>query len=400
MRIGTVIVAAGRGARASRGDRLPKQYVPLAGIPVLRRTLDALTAAMNAASPAAVALVQVVIHPDDGAAYDAALAGLATRTLPPVAGGPTRQASVLAGPEALTPHAPDTVLIHDAARPFIEPDIVARVVRALDQNDGAIPALALSDTLKHANASGHIDGTVPRDGLWRAQTPQGFRFAAILAAHRAAAAVGRIDFTDDAAVAEWHGLTVSLVAGSEQNRKLTTPEDLDMAERSFAGTEFPDVRTGTGFDVHRFAPGDHVWLAGVRIPHTETLDGHSDADVALHALTDALLGAIGDGDIGKHFPPSEMRWKGAASHIFLEDAARRVAAFGGRISNVDLTILCEAPRIGPHRDEMRTAIARMLRIDIARVGVKATTTEGLGFTGRREGIAAMASATVILPGTL
>lgn len=398
MRIAAVIVAAGRGARASRGDGLPKQYVALAGVPVLRRTLDAVSAGV--AGLGVAPLLQVVIHPDDRTAYDAAIAGMTPPALPPVAGGSTRQASVLAGLEALMPHAPDAVLIHDAARPCLEPDVTVRVVEALGQSDGAIAALALSDTLKRANASGLIDGTIPRDRLWRAQTPQGFRFSAILAAHRAAAAAGRDDFTDDAAVAEWQGLAVSLVPGSERNRKITTAEDLNMAERLFAGTNFPDVRTGTGFDVHRFAPGDHVWLGGVRIPHTETLDGHSDADVALHALTDALLGAIGDGDIGKHFPPSEIRWKGAASHIFIEDAARRVAALGGRISNVDLTILCEAPRIGPHRDDMRTAIARMLWIDMARVGVKATTTEGLGFTGRREGIAAMASATVILPGSL
>ena len=257
--------------------------------------------------------------------------------------------------------------------------------------------MRVADTLKRVDAAGTITGTVDRDRLWRAQTPQGFRFADILAAHRKAGAAGRDDFTDDSALAEWAGLRIAVVEGSEANRKITTSEDLVMADAALSKSSLPDVRTGTGFDVHRFAAGDHVWLAGVRIPHTHTLEGHSDADVALHALTDALLGAIGDGDIGQHFPPSDMRWKGAASRLFLEDAARRVSASGGRITNVDLTILCEAPRIGPHREAMRTAIAGMLGIDISRVGVKATTTEGLGFTGRREGIAAMASATVVLP---
>ena len=394
MRIAALVVAAGRGARAARAGGLPKQYVALAGVPVLRRTLDALVAVH------AIDVVQVVIHPDDGSSYEAAVAPVLDKLLPPVLGGATRQASVKAGLEALARLAPDVVLIHDAARPFVAPGLVDRLVAALDRWDGAIPGLQLSDTLKRARADGSIEATVARDGLWRAQTPQGFRFAAILAAHRAAATAGRHDFTDDAAIAEWQGLGVALVDGSERNIKLTTAEDLVMAERVLSGPSLPDIRTGTGFDVHRFATGDHVWLCGVRIPHTHRLDGHSDADVALHALTDALLGAIADGDIGKHFPPSEPRWKGAASHMFLEDAARRVRERGGRISNVDLTILCEAPRIGPHRDAMRSAIAGMLAIAVERVGVKATTTEQLGFTGRREGIAAMATATVVMPGSL
>ena len=394
MRLAALIVAAGRGTRASRSGNRPKQYVALAGVPVLRRTLDGLL------THPGIDLVQVVIHADDRPQYEGAVAGLAKPPLPPVTGGETRQASVLAGLETLAEHAVDAVLVHDAARPFVDRALVERVVRALGPAHGAIPALRLTDTLKLSTPDDVIDGTLARERLWRAQTPQGFPFAAILAAHRAAAAAGRGDFTDDAAVAEWQGLRVSLVEGSERNRKLTTAEDIDMAERELAATALPDVRTGTGFDVHRFADGDHVWLGGVRIPHSHRLDGHSDADVALHALTDALLGAIGDGDIGQHFPPSDSRWKGAASRIFLEDAARRVRARGGRIGNVDLTILCEAPRIGPHREAMRQAIAGMLGIDVARVGVKATTTEGLGFTGRREGIAAMAAATVVVPGSL
>lgn len=394
MRIAAVIVAAGRGTRASRQDSRPKQYVPLGGVPILRRTLETLLVCPG------ITLLQVVIHPDDGNAYTTAIAGLTPQPLSPVLGGPTRQASVLAGLEALVPLAPDIVLIHDAARPFASPDLVARVAAAVGPSCGAIPALPLADTLKRAAPDGRIDGTLSRQGLWRAQTPQGFPFAPILSAHRAAAAKSQNDFTDDAAVAEWHGLAVALVEGSERNRKLTTAEDIEMAERDLQRAALPDVRTGTGFDVHRFAEGDHVWLGGVRIPHTRRLDGHSDADVALHALTDALLGAIGDGDIGQHFPPSDQRWKGAASQVFLEDAARRVRERGGRIGNVDLTILCEAPRIGPHRDAMRSAIAGILGIEMGRVGVKATTTEQLGFTGRREGIAAMATATVVFRGSL
>jgi 2-C-methyl-D-erythritol 4-phosphate cytidylyltransferase / 2-C-methyl-D-erythritol 2,4-cyclodiphosphate synthase len=235
------------------------------------------------------------------------------------------------------------------------------------------------------------------------RSPQGFQFPAILAAHRQAQKSGRLSFTDDAAIAEWAGLAVTLVEGSAKNIKLTTHEDMILAEETLsrgASAGMPDVRTGTGFDVHKFAPGDAVWLCGVKIPFTQRLDGHSDADVGLHALTDAILGALGDGDIGAHFPPSDMQWKGAASHLFLTHARSLAEAKGARISNVDVTILCEAPKIGPHRDAMRQAIATILHIDVARVGVKATTTEGLGFTGRREGIAAMASATLVLPGSL
>lgn len=393
MQFAAIVVAAGRGTRASGAGHTPKQYVALGGVSVLRRTLERL-----AAHPEITAL-QVVIHAADRALYEDAVAGFSGPLLPPVPGGDTRQASVLAGLEALAAHAPGVVLIHDAARPFVERSLIDRVLSALGTHAGAAPGLRIADTLKRANQDGCIAETVPRDGLWRAQTPQGFRYAAILAAHRQAVADGALDLTDDAAVAERAGLTVALVEGSEHNRKLTTTEDLIVAERALSGSGFPDVRTGTGFDVHRFADGDHVWLGGVSIPHSHRLDGHSDADVALHALTDAILGAIGDGDIGQHFPPNDPQWKGAASHIFLEDAARRVRARGGRISNVDLTILCEAPRIGPHREAMRKAIAGMLGIAPDRIGIKATTTERLGFTGRREGIAAMATATVILPGS-
>ncbi|MDX2154894.1 MAG: bifunctional 2-C-methyl-D-erythritol 4-phosphate cytidylyltransferase/2-C-methyl-D-erythritol 2,4-cyclodiphosphate synthase [Hyphomicrobiaceae bacterium] len=389
-----VIVAGGQGVRASRGAGLPKQYARIGGKPVLAWTLDAFCGHPR------VDVVQVVINADHEEAYAAVIRGLAPAPLPPVVGGATRQASVLAGLMALRQMAPDLVLIHDAARPFVESAVIDRVINVLAQREAAIAALAVADTLKRAGPDGLVAATVPRDGLWRAQTPQGFRFPAILTAHAKARDAGRLDFTDDAALAEWAGLAVALVPGSEANRKLTTAEDIDMADRELCRrvATSPDVRTGNGFDVHRFVEGDHVWLGGVRIPHTHRLDGHSDADVALHALTDALLGAIGDGDIGQHFPPSDARWKGAASKVFLADAARRVVERGGRIGNVDVTILCEAPRIGPHREAMRTAIAGILGIDAGRVAVKATTTEQLGFTGRREGIAAMATATVVLPG--
>lgn len=387
-----LIVAAGRGTRASGGAAgPPKQYANLGGRSVLARTL-----AVFLEHPAIHHIV-VVIHPDDADHYAAQVPLRASRLLPPCFGGATRQQSVLNGLEALSAWAPDRVLIHDAARPFVDARQVDDVLTALDAHPGAIAASPIADTVKHADSDGLITRNVERAGLWRAQTPQGFHFAAILAAHRAAQAAGRNDFTDDAAVAEWHGLRVAIVPGSPRNIKITTAEDLALAQRELAPPAIPDVRTGTGFDVHRFAAGDGVWLCGIRIAHTHALEGHSDADVGLHALTDALLGAIGDGDIGQHFPPSDARWKGAASHVFVADARRRIVALGGTITNVDITLLCEAPKIAPHRQPMRQRIATILEIAVARVGVKATTTEGLGFTGRREGIAAMATATVILP---
>lgn len=347
---------------------------------------------------AGVDVVQVVIHKDDRKLYDAALGVTAPGLLEPVTGGETRQASVHLGLEALRQEAPDLVLIHDAARPFVSAEEIGNSIAVAAEHGGAIVALALADTLKRAGEDHLIAQTIPRAGLWRALTPQTFHFDAILQAHRTAAEAGRSDFTDDAAVAEAAGLAVALVPGSPDNFKITTVEDLAMAETRLGPPTGFDVRTGTGFDVHRLVPGDHVWLCGIKIAHDKTLHGHSDADVGLHALTDAILGAIGDGDIGAHFPPSDPQWKGAASDQFLADAARRVRERGGRISNVDVTLLCEAPKVGPHREDMRVRIGDILQIDVARVGVKATTTERLGFTGREEGIAAMASATVILGG--
>ncbi len=389
--VAALIVAAGRGTRAAAAAGVPKQYAPLAGATVLAHTLTAF------ASHPGIARVQVVIHPDDRNLYAAAIEGCDQAKLAPhVPGGATRQDSVRLGLEALAGAGVSAVLIHDAARPFISADIIDRVIAALEGHSCVLAAEPVADTLKRAGEGGTVAETVDRNGLWRAQTPQAFDFATILDLHGRAASAGRHDFTDDAALAEWAGLPVKLVAGSSRNTKITTAEDLAMADKLLGQTAM-EPRTGTGFDVHRFEAGDAVWLCGVEIPHTHKLEGHSDADVGLHALTDALLGAIGDGDIGQHFPPSDPKWKGAASHLFLEDAGRRVREKGGRICNVDVTLLCEAPRVGPHRDAMRAAVAKMLGIDIGRVGVKATTTEGLGFTGRKEGIAAMASASVLLP---
>jgi 2-C-methyl-D-erythritol 4-phosphate cytidylyltransferase/2-C-methyl-D-erythritol 2,4-cyclodiphosphate synthase len=339
--------------------------------------------------------VSVAIAPDDRALYDQAVGAGSRKLTPPVVGGDTRQGSVLNGLRALAPSGPLSVIIHDGARPFVTADIVDRVLDALTGAPAAIAAVPLADTLKRAGVDRRVVKTVGREGLWRAQTPQGFRFADILAAHEAAAAAGLTDLTDDAAVAEWAGLAVTLVEGSEANRKLTTAEDLATAH-SASALNAAGVRTGHGFDVHRFVPGDHVWLCGIRIAHSHGLEGHSDADVGLHALTDALLGAIADGDIGQHFPNTDPKWRGAPSHLFAAEAAKRVRELGGTISNVDVTLLCEAPKIAPFRETMRARIGEILGIAIGRVAVKATTTEGLGFTGRREGIAAMATATVAL----
>jgi len=387
-----IIVAAGRGARAAGMGAIPKQYRALAGVPVLAHSLDVLTRHPQ------VDAVEVVIHPDDRPLYSQATRRYAADLVEPVSGGATRQDSVRLGLEALAANAPERVLIHDAARPFLTGDLITRLLAALDHTPAAIAAEPIADTLKRSNAAGHVEQTIDRANLWRAQTPQAFHFAPILAAHRLAADKGQRDFTDDAGLAEWAGMPVQLIASGCHNMKLTTPDDVALAERLVApAAPLMETRTGTGFDVHAFAPGDHVWLCGIRIAHTHRLEGHSDADVALHALTDAILGAIGDGDIGEHFPPSDPAWRGCASRVFLEDAAGRVRALGGRIANVDVTLMCEAPKIGPHRAAMRQAIASILGIDASRVGVKATTTEGLGFVGRREGIAAIATATILTP---
>jgi 2-C-methyl-D-erythritol 4-phosphate cytidylyltransferase/2-C-methyl-D-erythritol 2,4-cyclodiphosphate synthase len=377
-----LVVVAGQGSRF--GGPLPKQYLPLGSTTLLRHSVAAL------ASHPRIANVLVAIRPEDRAPFDSAVAGL--RVIPPVAGGTTRQDSVRLGLEALAAYRPERVLIHDGARPFPDTKLVDRVIDGLDRAVAAIPCLPLRDTIKRAE-DGLIRETIDRSALWRAQTPQGFHFEAILAAHRAA--IGRA-LTDDAAVAEAAGLAPLIVEGSEDNLKVTTPQDLAAAERLLAAGQ-SDVRVGQGFDVHPFAPGDHLWICGIEIPHGMSLAGHSDADVGLHALTDAVLGAIGAGDIGMHFPTSDPRWRGAASGQFLRHAADLVRHQGGVIAAVDVTIICERPKIAPHRAVMVERIAGILGIAPGRVSVKATTTEKLGFTGRAEGIAAQAVATVRLP---
>lgn len=379
MTVVALIVAAGRGTRAGPGA--PKQYRQLAGEPVLRRTLRAFCLHPE------IDLVMAVIHPDDREAYEAASAGL-PRLAPACEGGPTRQASVLRGLEALAAHKPGRVLIHDGARPLVTPDTISRSIAALDRHKGALVAVPVTDTIRRVSG-GMAGETVPRDGLWRAQTPQSFHFDAILDAHCKAAGG---ELTDDVAVAAAAGIAVATIEGDETNMKITSAEDLARAERLLAAGR--ESRTGSGFDVHRFGPGDHVMLCGVRVPHTHGLIGHSDADAGLHALTDAILGALGNGDIGRHFPPSDPQWQGASSDRFLAHAARLADEAGARIAHVDVTLICERPKIGPHADAMRARIAGILGIDLPRVSVKATTTEGLGFTGRGEGLAAQALATL------
>jgi 2-C-methyl-D-erythritol 4-phosphate cytidylyltransferase/2-C-methyl-D-erythritol 2,4-cyclodiphosphate synthase len=307
---------------------------------------------------------------------------------------------VLAGLAALADTAPTAVLIHDAVRPFVTADLIDRVAKTALEGTAALPTLPVADTLKRVDERLFVTATVPRQDLHAAQTPQGFPYCAILEAHRRAAAEGRFEFTDDAAIAEWAGIRVQIVEGSPDNRKLTWARDIEMADRQLSGAVFPDVRTGNGYDVHAFEPGDHVTLCGVAVPYERRLMGHSDADVGLHALTDALLATCGAGDIGTHFPPSDPQWKGAASRLFVEHAAGLVRAQGGRIANVDVTLICEAPKVGPHREAMTAAIAGMLGIVPSRVSVKATTNERLGFIGRQEGIAALATASVVYPGQL
>jgi 2-C-methyl-D-erythritol 4-phosphate cytidylyltransferase/2-C-methyl-D-erythritol 2,4-cyclodiphosphate synthase len=390
LRIAALIVAAGRGTRASGQGAGPKQYALIGGRTVLSRAIGAFS------EHPAIDEIKVVIHADDAQLYEgAALESGSAKLSKPAIGGSSRQASVLKGLESLAPNGPDVVLIHDAARPFVTAKTISNVISSLSDRPAALAALAVTDTLKRASDDGAVTETVSRAGLWRAQTPQGFHFGPILDAHRKAANEGLHIFTDDAAIAEWAGLTVAVVEDSIGNVKITTAEDLELADWQMTSAREP--RTGTGFDVHRFCEGDHVWLGGIKIPHTQKLEGHSDADVVLHALTDALLGAIGDGDIGQHFPPSDPKWKGAASRLFLEDAVRRVRERGGTIGNVDVTVLAETPRVGPHRPAMQALIADILGLSTDRVGIKATTTEGMGFTGRREGIAAMATATVFVP---
>lgn len=380
-RIAVLIVAAGKGIRA--GGAVPKQYADLLGKPILLRSVEAFLGRPETE-------ILVMIDPGHDDLYRKAMLDCDIRL--PRPGGATRQETVRLGLEALADYAPDFVLIHDAARPLVPTHVIDGVIAALENGAAAaVPLLAVADTLRKQQNDQWV--TVPRDGLMRAQTPQGFRYDAILAAHRKFA---DREVTDDMALAELAGLPIAAVNGDETNIKVTKAEDFAVAEM-FLAARLNDIRTGSGYDVHKFCTGDHVWLGGVSIPHTHGLEGHSDADVALHALTDAILGAIGNGDIGSHFPPSDERWRGAASWQFLDYAAGLVHARGGIIAHCDVTVICERPKVGPHRETMRAKIAEILHIDVDRVSVKATTTEGLGFTGRREGIAAQAIATVRLP---
>nr|WP_237151503.1 bifunctional 2-C-methyl-D-erythritol 4-phosphate cytidylyltransferase/2-C-methyl-D-erythritol 2,4-cyclodiphosphate synthase [Oryzibacter oryziterrae] len=393
--VAVILVAAGRGTRAAEPGEPPKQYRKLAGRAVLAHTIDAFL------NHPAVGLVEVVIHGDDAKLYQDAVTDIKdARVLPPVIGGADRQASVFNGLQALAPHGADLVLIHDAVRPFISTPTIEAVVAALASHPAVLCGIPVVDTVKKVDHGGLIEATVPRDGLWRAATPQGFAFDKILKAHRKLAEDGVSGVTDDAAVMEMTGQRVLMVKGDDDNVKLTTAQDFAMAEKRVLAETYlrlPDVRCGTGYDVHVLEPGDGVTLCGVFIPHSHKLKGHSDADVALHALTDAILGALGDGDIGQHFPPSDNRWRGAASTLFLADAVRRVRERGGIIAHCDVNIVAEAPKVGPHREAMRARIAETCGISIDRVGVKATTNEGLGFAGRREGICAIATATIRLP---
>ncbi|MGD9535814.1 MAG: bifunctional 2-C-methyl-D-erythritol 4-phosphate cytidylyltransferase/2-C-methyl-D-erythritol 2,4-cyclodiphosphate synthase [Alphaproteobacteria bacterium] len=395
--VAALIVAAGRGHRV--GGTIPKQYRELAGRKVLYHTVNALGGHPR------IELLRVVIHPDDEGLYRDAVSGLpsnvATKLLPPAHGGARRQDSVRLGLESLAQAAPSHVLIHDGARPLVSPAVIERTIEALQGADGAIAALRVSDTLKREGDGSRIADTLDRKGLWRAQTPQGFRFETILRAHRDAATGPEL--TDDAQVAELAGLAVSLVEGEEANLKITTPEDFERASLALGQTrQASDItafepRTGMGFDVHRFGPGDHVMVCGVRVPHDAGVIAHSDGDVGLHALVDAVLGALGAGDIGAHFPPSDPKWRHADSALFARHAATLVRERGARIGHVDVTVICEQPKIGPHRAAMVARVAELFGIDEHRVSVKATTTEGLGFTGRREGLAAQAVATLLVP---
>lgn len=396
MSVAVIIVAAGRGTRA--GGPIPKQFQLLNGKSVLARTLDVFL------SHRGIAEVQPVIHPHDRGLFDATLAQLAAagevRLLYPVSGSATRQGSVRSGLEALARRVdpPSLVLVHDAARPFASGPLLDRAIAAGRAHGAAVPGVPVTDTITVVRTDGGVAATPPRDSLRAIQTPQAFAFRRLLDAHRAAAEAGLESFTDDGALAEWAGLRVTVFAGDPANVKLTDASDLADAERRSGGTRAPTItRVGTGFDVHAFAPGDHVWLGGERIPHDRGVTAHSDGDVLLHALTDALLGALSEGDIGVHFPPSDPHWRGASSDRFLAFATERVRLRGGVIDNLDATILCEAPRIGPYRDAMRRRIAEIAGIALSSVAVKATTTERLGFIGRGEGLAAQALATIRLP---
>lgn len=392
--IGIVVVAAGRGERAGASVDGPKQYQRVGGKPVISHTLK-LFLDWPKSGP-----IVLVIHHDDRALLEGVIRELPDRQdLIIVTGGTTRQVSVLNGLRALRDSGIEHVMIHDGVRPFADAPLLDRISVELAAGKVAVlPAIPVSDTIKRGDTSGIVTGTVPRKDLFAAQTPQSFHYETILAAHERAANEKAVDFTDDASIAEWANIPVHLVEGSIDNIKLTVRRDITMADEKLRGAALPDVRTGNGYDVHQLEPGDGVTLCGIFIPHDQKLRGHSDADVALHALTDALLATCGAGDIGDHFPPSDMQWKGAPSRIFLEHAAKIVREAGGTIMNADISLIAEAPKVGPHRQEMREKLSEMLGISLDRCSVKATTNETIGFVGRREGIAAIATATVVYRG--
>ncbi len=389
MTVAAVIVAGGSGLRA--GGQIPKQYQTIGGKPVIWWTLKVFT------EHPGIAHVQPVIAEGHEEMFADAVRGLAVE--PAVVGGATRQLSCLAGLEAVARSHPGKVLIHDAARPFASRELISHVITWLDRHRAVVPGLPVAETLKLA-PGGIVKATVDRSGMWAAQTPQGFEFESILAAHRSARLSGATDLTDDAAVAERAGIEIAMIAGRTENRKLTSAEDIDVANRTMMATRLanlPDIRVGQGIDIHPFETGDSVILCGVTIPHGKKLKGHSDADAAMHALTDAIFGAIGEGDIGTHFPPAGKQWKGAASAVFLRKAVGLVHQRGGIIANADITILAETPRIAEHVPAMKSMLAPLLEITPDRIAIKATTTERLGAIGRKEGIAAFATATIRLP---
>ncbi len=386
-----LIVAAGKGLRA--GQDVPKQYVDLAGRMVLSRTIEAFIAHQL------IAGIAIVISPQDIELYHQATKEFSDKLLASINGGKTRQESVYNGLKALQEYAPDRVLIHDAARPFVENLLIDRVLQGLENHDAVLPILPVTDTIKQV-ANHLVSATVDRTDLFAAQTPQGFNFLHILDLHEQAQKDTTTTFTDDVSIAESAGIEVLCVDGGHDNHKLTTSRDMKIAQLILSDQQPLETRIGSGFDVHRFEPGDGVILCGVKIPFNKQLKGHSDADVAMHALTDAIYGSIGEGDIGSHFPPNQAQWQGAASNIFLQHAVELVRERGGNIVNVDVTIICEQPKIGPHREAMRAALSTIMETDISRISIKATTTEQLGFTGRNEGIAAQAVATIALPTAL
>lgn len=389
MTVAAVIVAGGSGLRA--GGEKPKQYQLIGGKPVIWWTLKAFL------DHPGISHIQAVIGEGHEEMFAESTVGL--DLYPAVVGGSTRQDSCRTGVESVARHSPAKVLIHDAARPFVSRDLISHVIAWLDRYPAVIPGMPVAETIKYA-PGGIIDRTVDRAGMWTAQTPQGFGFAEILKAHRDAHENAAANLTDDASVAERAGISIAMIPGRIENRKLTTAEDIEIADHAMMAREFanlPDIRVGQGIDIHAFDDGDAVILCGVRIPHSRKLKGHSDADAAMHALTDAVLGTIGEGDIGVHFPPSDPKWKGAASRIFLDHAVALLHRRGGMVANADITILAEAPKIAPHIAAMKAVLAPLLHVSPDRIAIKATTTETLGAIGRKEGIMAFATVTVRLP---